>query len=163
MNPTWYRDFFEGVAVDFWAAAATPQWTAADVEMIWRELALKPGDRVLDCPCGHGRHAVELARRGCEVVGVDISPYCLRLAGEAAGQAGITLDLREADMLKLPSLPACDAAYTLGNAFGYLDYEGTLQFARGVAAALRPGGRWLIDTGIAAESILPTLKPEGEF
>ena len=66
-------------------------------------------------------------------------------------------------MLKLPSLPACDAAYTLGNAFGYLDYEGTLQFARGVAAALRPGGRWLIDTGIAAESILPTLKPEGEF
>jgi SAM-dependent methyltransferase len=163
MNPAWYRDFFDGVAVDFWVAAATPEWTERDVEMIWRELALKAGDRVLDCPCGHGRHSVELARRGCQVIGVDISSYCLKLAEEAAKAASVTLDLRQADMLELPSLPQCDAAYTLGNAFGYLDHAGTTQFARGIAAALRPGGRWLIDTGVAAESILPNLKPEMEF
>src|SRR6185369_9164736 len=163
MNPAWYRTFFDGIAVDFWVAAATPEWTTSDVAMIWRELNLKSGDRVLDCPCGHGRHAVELARRGCELIGVDISPYCLTLASDAAKKADVSIDLRLGDMLELPSLPPCDAAYTLGNAFGYMDYDGTSRFARGVAAVLRSGGRWLIDTGVAAESILPTLKPEMEF
>jgi hypothetical protein len=97
------------------------------------------------------------------VIGVDISAYCLKLASEAAAKTGVKIDLRKADMLDLQGVPQCNAAYTLGNAFGYLDYDGTLQFARGMAAALRPGGRWLIDTGVAAESILPTLKPELEF
>ncbi len=163
MNQDWYRDFFDGVAVDFWRAAATPEWTHSDVEMIWRELKLKPGDRVLDCPCGHGRHAVELARRGCRVTGIDISEYCLQLAGDAGREAGVSLDLRQADMQELTNLAEYDAAYTLGNAFGYFNHAGSLQFARGIAAALRPGGRWLLDTGVAAESILPTLKPELDY
>jgi 2-polyprenyl-3-methyl-5-hydroxy-6-metoxy-1,4-benzoquinol methylase len=163
MNPAWYRNFFAGVAVDFWVAAATPEWTQSDVELIWRELQLKPGDRVLDCPCGHGRHAVELARRGCRVTGIDISAYCLQLAGEAGQRAGISLDLRQADMQELQDLAGYDAAFTVGNAFGYFDHAGSLQFMRGIAAALRPGGRWLIDTGIAAESILATLKPELDY
>jgi len=163
MDPLWYRNFFDGVAVDFWRAAATPEWTKSDVELAWRELELRPGDCVLDCPCGHGRHAVELARRGCHVTGVDISAYCLQLANQEAKEAGVTLELRQGDMLELKDLPQSDAAYTLGNAFGYLDFAGTSQFARGIAATLRPGGRWLIDTGVAAESILPTLKPEDEY
>jgi SAM-dependent methyltransferase len=163
MDPAWYRTFFDGITVDFWREACTPEWTKSDVELAWRELQLKVGDKILDCPCGHGRHAVELARRGCQVVGIDISAYCLKLAREAADAAGVSLDLRQADMLELKNLPQCDAAITLGNAFGYLDHAGTSQFVRSVAAALRPGGRWLIDTGVAAESILPTLQPELQY
>src|SRR5207253_6457228 len=124
---------------------------------------LKDGVGVLDCPCGHGRHSLELARRGCRVTGIDISEYSLKLARESAQAAGLKIDFRLGDMLELKNLPQCDAAITLGNAFGYADHAGMSQFARSVAAALRPGGRWLIDTGAAAESLFPTLKPELEY
>ncbi len=48
----------------------------------------------------------------------------------------------------------------MGNSFGYLDAEGTRSFARNVLRSLRPGGRWVIDTGCAAESLLPHLREE---
>ena len=49
------------------------------------ELAgVAPGARVLDVGCGPGRHALELARRGFQVVGVDISQTFVDLAREAA-------------------------------------------------------------------------------
>jgi 2-polyprenyl-3-methyl-5-hydroxy-6-metoxy-1,4-benzoquinol methylase len=163
MNPAWYRTFFDGIAVDMWREATTPEWTARDVELAWRELVLKPEDRVLDCPCGHGRHSIELARRGCRVIGIDVSTYCLKLAGDAAAAAGVEVGLRQGDVLELADLPQFDAAITLGNAFGYLDHAGTSSFVRSVASALRPGGRWLIDTGAAAESLLPTLQPHLQY
>jgi 2-polyprenyl-3-methyl-5-hydroxy-6-metoxy-1,4-benzoquinol methylase len=163
VDPFWYRTFFDRLTVDFWRDAATAEWTERDVNLAWRELQLAAGSRVLDCPCGHGRHCVELARRGCQVTGIDISSYCLELARQAAHAAAVDVELRQGDMLELTNLPACDAAITLGNAFGYLDHAGMSQFVRSVAAALRPGGRWLIDTGAVAESILPTLRPELEY
>jgi len=163
MDPAWYRTFFDGITVDFWRLAATPEWTQRDVELAWRELNLKAGDHVLDCPCGHGRHAVELARRGCRILGIDVSSYCLTLAREAAAVAGVDIELRQGDMLELANLPTIDAAITLGNSFGYLDHAGMSRFCCSVATALRPGGRWLIEPCAVAESLLPTLKPEREY
>jgi SAM-dependent methyltransferase len=160
MDPAWYRTFFSGLAVDFWRVATTPEWTLADIDFAWPQLALRPGSRVLDCPCGHGRHSIELARRGCQVTGVDISQYSLTFARRSAEQAALRIEFVEADMLDLPDLGRFDAAITLGNSFGYMDHEGTSKFVRSVAAGLAPGGRWLIDCGAAAESLLPHLQPE---
>ena len=36
-------------------------------------LAPKPGERILDLGCGDGTLTLEIARRGCEVIGVDAS------------------------------------------------------------------------------------------
>jgi magnesium-protoporphyrin O-methyltransferase len=59
------------------------------------------GARVLDAGCGAGALAVELAKRGAEVVAVDISPSLVKLARErAAGQLGDGfVDWRVGDML----------------------------------------------------------------
>ena len=163
MDPFWYRTFFDGVAVDFWREAVTPEGTSADVDIAWRELGLQPGSRVLDSPCGTGRHAVELARRGCRVTGIDISAYALDFARQAAHEVGVAAEFRLGDMLELGRLPELDAAITLGNSFGYADHAGMSRFASSIAAALRPGGRWLIESGAVAESILPMLKPTLDF
>ena len=48
--------------------------TRGEVDFIARELGLPAGARILDVGCGTGRHAVELARRGYRVTGVDLSP-----------------------------------------------------------------------------------------
>lgn len=47
------------------------------------------GKRVLDVGCGSGRYAVECARRGAEVVGVDFAPAMIAMAGQAAAAAGV--------------------------------------------------------------------------
>ncbi len=160
MKHDWYRDFFHGVAVELWHQAAPPAQTLQEVDLVWQELGLSPGSRVLDVPCGHGRHSVELARRGAVVTGIDISAEALALARTAATNAGVTVDWREADVSEPVDLPPCDAAITLGNSFGYFGPERMPHFVASVAAALKPGGRWLLDTGAVAESILANLKPE---
>jgi len=163
MNPTWYRTFFSGVVNEFWQQVMPAEHTRAEVDFAASELQLAAGSRVLDLPCGHGRHAVELGRRGCLVTGIDISADNLARAGRLADEAGVRLDLRQADLAETADLPICDAAITLGNSFGYLDHAHTSRFVLSVAAALKPGGRWLIDTGMTAESLLPNLRDELEF
>jgi O-methyltransferase involved in polyketide biosynthesis len=45
----------------------------------------------------------------------------------------------------------------LGNSFGYLPWDEAHQFLNAVARSLKPGARFVVDTGMAAESILPSL------
>ena len=58
--------------------------TEQEVAFLVELLGLEPGMRVLDAGCGPGRHALALARRGINVVGVDLSPDFIALAREAA-------------------------------------------------------------------------------
>ncbi|MBL8794263.1 MAG: SAM-dependent methyltransferase, partial [Planctomycetia bacterium] len=51
-----------------------------------------------------------------------------------------------------------DTAFCFGNSFGYLDDAGDAAFVAAVAACLKPGGRFLLDTGVVAEALLPNLK-----
>jgi len=49
------------------------QGTQAEVDFLVEHLQLSPDQRILDMGCGTGRHALELARRGYQVTGVDLS------------------------------------------------------------------------------------------
>jgi SAM-dependent methyltransferase len=51
--------------------------TEQEVNFVVDEFELCMGSRVLDLGCGVGRHCIELAGRGIEVVGVDISQFML--------------------------------------------------------------------------------------
>jgi len=64
--------------------------TAQEVDFLMDALGLQPGARVLDAGCGPGRHALELARRGITVLGVDISAEFIELARSAAAAEGLT-------------------------------------------------------------------------
>ncbi len=55
---------------------------------------------------------------------------------------------------------AFDGAFCFGNSFPYLDRPGVTAFLAALGRAIRPGGRLVIDTGCAAESILPTFVPQ---
>ena len=148
MDP-WYRRLFDGFYYDVWfrrgALGATPERTAAEVDFIERVLALPPGAAILDLACGHGRHAVELARRSYRVTGLDLSPQHLTLARQAAADAGVEVEWLEADMRDVPPGPF-DAVINMFTAFGYLESDADDQTVLdGVGRALRPGGRFLID------------------
>ena len=149
----WFETFFQGLAVEFWTNAMTPALTLTDVDFLEKTFDAKPGARLLDVPCGNGRHSIELARRGYRITGIDLSQEFL-----AAARAELDADWRFGDMRALElEASAFDGAFCFGNSFGYLDYEGVGAFLSSMAGALKPGAKLVIETGVCAESILPTL------
>jgi SAM-dependent methyltransferase len=154
----WYADFFTELPNAFWRAAVPPGLTATEVDFIIRTAGVGAGDRVLDVPCGSGRHTLELARRGCQVTGVDVSAEAVEHARRAAAVERLRVDLRLGDMRTLPTDVRVDAAVCMGNAFGYLDHAGTQKFLADLAGLVKPGGSLLLDYGFVAEALLPHLK-----
>lgn len=118
--------------------------TAQEVGFLVDCLALGPGARVLDVGCGPGRHAHELARRGVLVHGIDIAPRFVELA-EAEAPPGATFAVADARHLgdRAELAGAFDAAISLcQGAFGLVLGPGDdLSVLRGMARAVRPGGR----------------------
>lgn len=156
MNPDWYETFFDGLALELWRRAMTPEMTQREAEFLEQELAIEPGSRVLDVPCGNGRLAIALAAKGAVITGVDISAGFIEEArGALPGAEWIRSDMR-----RLPEDARFDSAYCWGNSFAYFDHAGCLEFLPAVARSLKPGGRFALETGTAAEAILPTLQPE---
>jgi cyclopropane fatty-acyl-phospholipid synthase-like methyltransferase len=155
MDTRWYEGFFQGIALDFWRKAIPAEQTRREADFLERALGLRPGARVLDVPCGAGRHSLELVSRGHRMTGVDLSREGIEEARRLAATKGLSVEWRQGDMRDLPWESEFDAAYCFGNSFGYLEPDGTRAFVRAVARTLRLGARFAMDTGNAAESILP--------
>jgi SAM-dependent methyltransferase len=122
------------------------QMAPGDVDGVVRLLGLQPGARILDLCCGPGRHAVELAGRGYAVTGVDRNPAYLDRAREAAGEAGVELELVRADMREFVRPGAFDAVINLYTSFGYFeDDDQDLRVLQNVKTSLAAGGAALLD------------------
>src|SRR5207249_4585029 len=105
---------------------------ASDVQWIAGVVGLEASARVLDAPCGFGRHSVEFARRGCDTTGVDFSETELGRARKAAGEAAVSSEF--------------DLAVNLFSSIGYFsDDEDRLVLDR-FWRALKPGGAFVVDT-----------------
>ena len=91
------------------------------VEQLVSILNLAPGSRVLDCPCGPGRHTLELARQGYQVTGVDRTMAYLDLARQSASDEGLTAEIILEDMRRFSRPDTFDAALSLFTSFGYFD------------------------------------------
>ncbi|MGE5276715.1 MAG: SAM-dependent methyltransferase [Acidobacteriota bacterium] len=150
----WWNGFFTGLFVEFWQAAIPAESTRSDIEFLQKHLRLEPGCRVLDVPCGHGRHSLELAQRGCRMTGLDFSEDALSAARRSAAENDLRVDWIQGDMRELPWRADFDAAFCAGNSFGYFDDDGNQSFLDGVGRAVRPGGRFLLESGWIAEALL---------
>jgi len=147
-NHQFFRTFWPRVAPDV-TAARPGMRTKAEVRFLVRLLRLRPGARILDVPCGYGRHAVELACRSFRVTGIDISAALLAQARHAAADLGVEVEFRRGDMRRLGYRRQFDAVLNLFTSFGYFGDAADLQVLRRFRRALRPAragepGGWLV-------------------
>jgi SAM-dependent methyltransferase len=142
-DKTWYRHV--------WTLAVQDQsWvedTARQVEFLCAVLGITGKERILDLACGYGRHALELGKRGCEVIGVDITEAYIREAERQAKAAGVRNEYVLKDVRELEYADEFDIVLNMADgAIGYLeDDEENEKVFRIAAKALKRGGKHLID------------------
>lgn len=116
----------------------------------WAQYTLEHGGErattILDLAGGAGRLAVLLAKAGKELTVVDLSADMLALAAQHATDAGVELNLLQADMRDLAGLPGYDMVTCYADSFSYLDNlaDVTTSF-RQVHDHLKAGGHFLFD------------------
>lgn len=107
-------------------------------------LAPRPGERILDLGCGDGALTVRLVEAGADVLGVDASADMV----EAARARGLDAEVASGEALEFGA--TFDAIFSNAALHWMLDAAAV---ARGVFAALKPGGRFVGEMGGAGNVI----------
>jgi SAM-dependent methyltransferase len=154
----WWRTFFHGTMAEGWLMAMPEEVTRQEADFVQKVLQVAPPARLLDVPCGGGRHSLALAARGYDLTAVDLSPTFLEAARSKASPGPGRVAWEQRDMRDLPWPGTFDGAFSLGNSFGYLDGAGNEAFIRAVARALKPGARFVLNTDYLTEGLLPVLQ-----
>lgn len=143
----WWSHAFEKGIYPLKSLIEDPKWrkkTGQEIAFLRRILRLPRRSHILDVGCGVGRHAVELAKLGYDVTGVDISSRYLAEARRRARKQRVHAHFIRGDMRRLDFNKTFDAAINLFTSFGYFPSPSDdLKVLRGVCRALKPGGLFL--------------------
>ena len=119
-------------------------------------LNLSLGDRILDLPCGKGRHALFLNEEGFDTTGADLSRNSIEYARQFEKQ-GLKFNIHD---MRNPLDGTYDAIFNLFTSFGYFNQETTnIKVLKNFKNALRPNGRIVIDF-LNLHKVIQDLVPE---
>lgn len=140
----WTKSFFDK---KFYAPSSplAMQKAKTEVGFIIKACGLKKGDALLDIACGQGRHSVELAKKGINVLGVDITESYLKDAKALAKKNKVEVYFEQADMREIKYKEAFDCAIIMFTSFGYFSKKDNLKVLKNAYTVLKKGGRFLID------------------
>jgi 2-polyprenyl-3-methyl-5-hydroxy-6-metoxy-1,4-benzoquinol methylase len=96
----WYEELFENYAMKYEKESFT-KGTIGECNFIEKEIKYKKNTKILDIGCGTGRHSIELAKRGYQVTGVDLSAAQLKRAKKLADKSNLKIDFQIQDARKL--------------------------------------------------------------
>jgi SAM-dependent methyltransferase len=160
---SWYKEFFGQHYLDAYQPVLTHERTVREVDFIEKTLALPKGAKILDLCCGHGRHLIELACRGYEMTGLDLTSVFLDVAREEADRRGLNVRLELRDMRDIRFVNEFDAVINVFTAFGYLESdEEDQKVLEAVARALKSGGLFLMEL-MHRDSLARIFQPRGWY
>ena len=120
------------------------------------KLELSKGDKILDLPCGKGRHALFLHEKGFTTTGADLSENSITYAKQFE-KKGLNFDIHD---MRNPLKGSYDAIFNLFTSFGYFNQETTnIKVLKNFKSALRPGGHIVVDF-LNLEKVIQNLIPE---
>lgn len=143
----WWNSFFKGPYAQIQLHESEQvERTSDQVNFVVSVLELGGGEHILDAPCGVGRHSIELAARGFAPTGVDFNERAIETARERAKALNVGVEFRVQDMREINDTATFDAAMCFLGSFGYFSDEDNLRHVTAIAKALKPGGRFLVET-----------------
>ena len=140
----WWEDLFNDDYIRTMAKITDDQ-IAAEADFIEDSLGVAKGGTMLDLACGTGRHAIELARRGYEVVGFDLSLAMLARAADEAQEREQKLNFVQGDMREMTFDEAFDGVFSWNTSFGFFDEDTNAKVIGRVHKALKKGGQFILD------------------
>ncbi len=143
--------------------------TVREVDGVEQVLDLKQYSSIVDCPCGYGRHSIELANRWYEVIGADINAEHLALARNKLndlpesihpkypGFSKRNIRFIEQDMRTLCNglYKPVDALINMFYSFGFFatEKENVQTIGQFCLAVKENGGKFLMHTDISPEML----------
>lgn len=138
--------------------------TETEVSGIIHLLHLSKGSRILDLPCGYGRHSIGLASKGYKVVGMDINTVHLNKAQEDAHKSHVIVDFQKKNMFDLDEFESFDAVINMFYSFGFFETDNeNFKVLKNFYRALKKGGSLLFHTDVNIPRILSGQYREKEI
>lgn len=144
----WWRNYFDETFFQLHEDLFPEEDSRREVAAILELLGLPDGSRVLDLPCGWGRHTLLLPEAGQVAFGADLSVDLLRRAVAGAREAGLPNRFAAADVRYLPFRDGSfDAVLNLFTSLGlFLDDREDIRALAEARRVLRPGGQFLLES-----------------
>lgn len=142
------RTLYEHLDDSHGAASRNADERALQIDWLWKKLGLQPGMHLFDVTCGPGLYAVEFARRGCTVTGIDINPAAIAYATDLAAHQGVAANciFIEQDVRQLEDYEAqFDAALLLYEQLAVVSKDQARTLLKKIVKALKPGGRLCVE------------------
>jgi SAM-dependent methyltransferase len=127
----------------YWSPRRPPWDTGVTPPELERFVSSHPPGRALDLGCGTGTNVVYLARHGWDATGVDFAARAIAKARRRAADAGMRCRFAVGDVTRLDVAGPFDLALDIG-CLHSIPASGRPGYARGLAAAVRVGGAYLL-------------------
>ena len=143
MLDTWFKDWFNSPYYHQLYAHRDEQEAANFIDKLVTHLQPAVGAKMLDVACGKGRHSMQLASKGFDVTGIDLSSESI---AEALQSEDEHLHFYEHDM-RLPFwINYFDVAFNFFTSFGYFKTQREHDNAiRSIVTSIKPGGIFVMD------------------
>ena len=139
----WFESWFDSPYYKLLYRHRDEHEAAAFIKKLFEEIKPEKGAKILDLPCGNGRHSIVMAELGYDVRGIDLSE---RNICEAMLCEMPNLHFQESDMREPLYTNYFDVVMNLFTSFGYFDTEEeNINSMRAIAQSLKPGGTLVID------------------
>ena len=143
----WYETLFDNCAKSY-DSECYVHGTVGEVDFIEKELEFDKLKHILDIGCGTGRHAIELAKHGYKVTGVDLSKSQLQRAKEKAQDAKLEIEFIQKDARELDFKELFDMVIMIcGGGFPLMETdEMNFKILQNAAKALKENGKFIFTT-----------------
>jgi len=143
----WYEELYENYAEKY-DKECFVHGTLGECTFIEEELNRDKSLKIIDIGCGTGRHAIELAKRGYHVKGIDLSGSQLKKAREKAEAQRVKVDFQKHDARNMPFEREFDLAIMLcEGGFPLMETdEMNFEILKNAAKALKDNGKLIFTT-----------------
>jgi len=147
---------------EFWKKYPVQKESGEEIEDIIELLDLDPGMDVLDLCCGFGRHSIELAERGFDVTGIDLTEHYLEYAKERADEKNLDIEFVHDDMREFKRDEEFDAVLNIFTSFGFFEEEReNMKVLENVYESLKSGGKIVLD--VMSKEIIARIFKEKDW